>query len=159
MPARQINRLRLEEFRARLRRDACSGADLPTPPPVDPAKFPEVDVLYVDRVISGKYNLRNSFMNPALFASDDEMSEPCPVGTGPCPENCRDINLWGLSEEVTEEELLSLCREFGAVANVQLVKPKADGDLGCATVTFEERLSAQKAQSSLHRECLHGKVC
>lgn len=115
---------------------------------VKPEDFPDVDASCVERIISGEYTLETAV----------ERRGPAPFGTIPSLEGCRSINVWGLSWNPTEEELRSLCSEFGTVADVNLRKSKADGGFDCATITFEKDSAAQQAQSCLQRTSLHGKV-
>jgi hypothetical protein len=120
--------------------------------------FPYVDTRIVRMVISGEYDVRFRLGDRALPLDSTETEEAYPVGTRTCPEDCTSINVWGLQENATATELLSVCQGFGAIADIKLSIPEADRDEAWATIRFVERLSAQLAQTSLHRTMLHGKV-
>lgn len=97
-----------------------------------------VDAYLVDEVISGKYPFK-----PALRRQGF-----APIETIPCLEGCRSINVRGLSGNATEEDLRSLCSNFGTVTDVKLFTFKNDRGLGRASITFKEATAAQQAQSS-----------
>jgi hypothetical protein len=106
--------------------DVCaSGPDLSASAvKIRPEDFPFIDPLFVGRVISGNDDLRWQLGTQALdpdAGSPRSDGAPCAFGTRPCPPDCRSVNVWGLSKKMTEEELLFLCRNFGAAANILLL--------------------------------------
>lgn len=140
--------------------DVSSIMALPTPAvAARPEDFPEVEALAVDWVLSGEYELRTAMLERGLSPVVDGFAEPETPYTGPTFNGCECINVWGLSENASEEDLLYVSRKFGTVIRVCLFNPQAQGDLGCATVLFEKPSAARRAQFSLHRTLLHGKVC
>jgi hypothetical protein len=124
--------------------------------------FPRVDARIVRMVLSGEFPVRERLGSFAVESEGPETSgeeAPCPVGTRPCPEDCTSINVWGLSQMTTEEDLLCLCRKFGVVSGLEISTPKSGGDEAWALVGFRDRRAAQLAQATLHRTEIHGKVC
>jgi hypothetical protein len=126
-------------------------------------KVPTVDVGYVRKVLRGEYKLSPYQGEFALQRENPLDEEPidgktsCPTGTSPCPQNCRSIHVWELAENPNLGKLLSWCREFGEVEDLETLKPEADRK-AYARITFAERSGAQLAFWSLHGMRLNGKV-
>jgi hypothetical protein len=142
----------------------ASSVSHPLPPAgeVRDEDFPWFDAKAVKMILSGKVDFKQILWERGLVPLEEgtaDIETVSPIATGTCPETCKSINVWGLHEKATEQDLMSLCTPFGSVADIQLIKPQVMGEQGVATVTFEERSAAQLAQRSLHRTQLHDKVC
>lgn len=128
--------------------NVSSGSEAPSSTvEVIPEDFPEIDAFCIARVISGHHTFKIAVKSQG----------PAPLGI-PCLKECRSINVRGLSGNASQEELRTLCSEFGTVTNINLLNSQAEEGLGCAAVNFEKASAAKEAQSCLDRRILSGKV-